>query len=513
VDTSRHHIQNLFEISIALSNEKDIYNLLEKIVLLTRKFTNADAGTLYMLENSKLFFRVVQTESLNIFIGGDGIEGWRPVELFKDDGTENFSNVSAVCALKGDIIVIEDCYNEPDYDFSGTKEFDKVNGYRTKSMIVIPIKDFEGEVIGVLQLINKMDQNRNIISFGKFDVESAEALASQATVSIVNTRLFNEMNRFLERFMRSIGDAVDAKSPYTGDHVRKVGRFVKMIAEEIDRDRTVFKDIKYNGDKQHLLEIAAWLHDIGKITIPDHIMDKATKLQTIFDRIELIRERFEIVKKELKISLLEGKIDDDFYHKRLDDLDEDFQFLYQVNFGGEFMREESIERVREIAKIRYWMEGREVNLLRGDEVENLTIKKGTLTEAERQKIMSHAEMTYRMLEEIPFPRNFHSAKDVACNHHEKLNGKGYPRGLSANKLTIDDRLLAIVDVFEALSSSDRPYKSPKKLSEIFKILSFMVKDGDIDGDIVKFIFDSKVYLQYAEQEMLPEQIDEPKLFF
>ena len=172
-----------------------------------------------------------------------------------------------------------------------------------------------------------------------------------------------------------------------------------------------------------------------------------------------------------------------------------------------------IERVLNISKIKYKLNSVEVSLLREDDIKNLSIVRGTLTEEERTIIMNHATMTTKILKNIPFPKKFVEAKRIASNHHEKLNGKGYPQGLSDSKLNLDDRILAIADVFEALSSADRPYRKPKKLSEIFKILSFMVKDGELDGDIIQFIYKSKIYLKYAEQEMLPEQIDEPKLFF
>lgn len=509
------YIKKLFEINIALSHEKNMYTLLEKIVLLAREFTGADAGTLYMQEQYKLYFKVVQTESLNIYIGGDdGNIDWTPVGLHNEDGTENFSNVSAVAALTGETIVIDDCYDEPNYDFSGTKIFDKKNNYRTKSMIVIPLKDFEGDVIGVLQLINKRHpESGKVISFGSFDRESAIALASQATVSILNAKLVYELERFLEIFMQSIGEAVDAKSPYTGNHVKKVGILTKKISEAMNDDKIQYKGMIYDKDRSRLLEIASWLHDVGKITVPDHIMDKATKLEGVVDRIEIIAERFEIVKRDLKIEYLEHKISKERYIEMIDDIEKDYLFLTEINSGDIFMTNEKLEKLELISKKSYLLDDKEVPLLRESDLQNLSIKKGTLTEEERKIIMSHANMTYKILENIPFPKKFIEAKHIASNHHEKLNGKGYPRGLTAEELSLDDRILAIADVFEALSSVDRPYKAPKTLSEIFKILSFMVKDGEIDGDIVRFIFDSKIYLEYAKEEMLPEQIDEPKLFF
>jgi len=508
------YIKKLFEINIALSKEKNIYALIEKIVLLARDFTNADAGTLYLREGSNLFFKVVQTGSLNIFIGGkNGKINWPPVELY-NNGKENFANVSAVATLTGKTIVIDDCYNEKDFDFSGTKKFDELNSYRTKSMIVIPLKDFEDEVIGVLQLINKRDRETDeVISFGTFDKESSVALASQASVSILNVKLVGELEEFLERFMKGIGEAIDKKSPYTGNHVKKVAIFSTMIADAMNEDEGFFKDEIYDKNRTRILEIAAWLHDVGKIAVPDHIMDKATKLETIVDSINVIGERVEILKRDFKIEYLEKKIDIEEYDLKMVKLEEDFEFLQKINFGDVFMSDDKIEKIDEIAKREYSYHGEIAPFLRFEDVKNLSIRKGTLTKSERDIIMSHAEMTYKILKNIPFPRKFTDAKHIASNHHEKLNGKGYPRGLSEKDLSLDDKILAVSDVFEALSSGDRPYKKAKKLSDIFKILSFMVKDGDIDGDIVRFIFDSKLYLEYAKREMLPEQIDEPKLFF
>jgi HD-GYP domain-containing protein (c-di-GMP phosphodiesterase class II) len=506
-------LRKLFNISIQLSTEREIYTLLEKIVKLSREFANADAGSLYLKKGDDLVFKVIQNDSLNISIGGENAKYWTPVSIKNEFGRLNYTNVSSCSAITKDIIIIDDCYDSSKYNFSGLKKFDEVNGYHTKSMLVIPLIDFDKDVIGILQLINKLDENGNIISFSNFDRESAVALSSQATIAILNARMYDEMQKFLESFIASIGEAVDAKSPYTGNHVKKVGRFVKIVAEAVDKDRTIFKDEHFSKERLKLMEISAWLHDVGKITVPDHVMDKSTKLETLIDKIDLIKERMEILKRDLKIAFLENKISETEFSDEVAKLDDDFKFLHKINFGGEFMHDKNIERVLKIAERKYFLNGEEVPLLREDEVENLSIKKGTLTNSERDRIMSHAEMTTKILDKIPFPKQFREAKHIASNHHEKLNGKGYPKGLSAEELSFDDRLLAIGDVFEALSSSDRPYKNPKKLSEVFKILSFMVKDGDIDGDIVKFIFENKIYLQYANEELLPEQIDEPSILF
>ncbi len=509
------YIKKLFEINIALSHEKNIYTLLEKILLLARDFSGADAGTLYLKEGENLVFKVVHTESLGICLSNEGGNlKWPPVSLYHDDGSQNLSNVSAVAALSGEIIVIDDCYYEENFDFSGTKAFDELNNYRTKSMIVIPLKDFESDVIGVLQLINKKHhESGEVVSFTAFDRESAVALASQATVSILNARLVYELERFLEIFMQSIGEAIDAKSPYTGNHVKKVGKLSRMIGRVVSESEKYRDSYHFNNDSARKLEIASWLHDVGKIAVPDHIMDKATKLESVVDQIDVIAERVEIIKRDYKIEYLERNISLSEYESKIRELDNDLIFLRANNFGEGFMSDEKIERLHKIAEHKYILCGKEEPLLREEDILNLSIRKGTLTDEERAIVMSHAGMTYKILENIPFPKKFLDAKHIASNHHEKLNGEGYPRGLTAGDLSVDDRILAIADVFEALSSADRPYKTPKKLSEVFKILSFMVKDGEIDGEIVRTIFDSKMYLEYAKENMLPEQIDEPKLFF
>jgi len=508
-------IKKLFKISLDLSKEKDIYSLIDKILKSARDITSADAGTLYLKDGLNLHFQVVQTKSLNISIGGkQGDIDWPAVRLYNKDGSQNENNVSAVSALRKKIIMIEDCYSETSYDFSGAMEFDKLNNYRTKSMIVIPLKDFEDNVIGVLQLINKIDdETGEIISFNSFDKEISVALASQATVLIVNIKLVAELETFLERFMKGIGEAIDKKSPYTGNHVKKVSTFASMVVQAIDKNKDIYLNENYDNNRVRLLEIAAWLHDIGKISVPDHIMDKATRLEVISDGIYIIRERVEILKRDYKIEFLENKISNNVYKQKILNIESDYNFLEKVNYGEIFMGEDKIERIHKIAEHKYTINSKEYSLLREKDIINLSIIKGTLTKSERDIIMSHAEMTYRILQDIPFPQKFLEAKHIASNHHEKLNGTGYPQGLNSSQLSFDDRILAIADVFEALSSGDRPYKPAKTLSQVFKILSFMVKDGDIDGEIVRFIFDSKVYLQYAKQEMRPEQIDEPKLFF
>ncbi len=520
------HIQKLNEIGAALSAENNLNKLLEMILTEAKNFTNADAGTLYLMtdDEKQLKFTVVETDSLNIKMGGTmGEITWPPLALYKADGSQNKEMVAALCALDGRLINIEDVYTAAGFNFEGTKKFDQGTGYRSQSMLVIPMKNYENEVIGVCQLLNRKEpQTGETIAFSKDDEKSTTSLASQAAVAITNAKLINDLRNLLESFIKSIASAIDAKSPYTGGHVRKVAEITMLIADTLNANTNgYYKDVKYSYDQLNELRIAALMHDIGKITTPEYIVDKATKLETIYDRIHVIKTRFEALKRDAKIEYLEQQyayeregathdwVDklEDAYRQKLAALEDDVRFLEAANIGGEFMADEKIARVHDIAK-RVWIEdGVEKPLLTDDEVKNITIRKGTLTEEEREKINDHARMSKEMLDKLPFPKKLRRVPEIAGGHHEKLNGKGYPQGLNAEQLSLESRILALADIFEALTASDRPYKGAKKLSEVAKILSFMVKDGELDPELIKFFYESRLHIKYGEKELRDDQID------
>jgi len=490
----KKNFYRLAKIGKELSQENMEY-LLEDILSLAREFTKADAGSVYIKKDNKLYFKIIQNDTLKIYMGGrhSKIE-WPPLNLYENN-KENTHMVAVLSALKQKILNIPDVYLNKEFDFSGTKKFDASTGYISKSMLVIPLIDHKKETIGVLQLINKKNDNM-IIPFDKNDEELAMSLASQAAISITKNRLIIELKNFIESFIKVIAKAVDEKSKYTGNHVQKVAKLATIMSEEINKDNEFFKDIKYTPNMLKQIKIAALLHDIGKITTDPRVMDKATKLESDIDRIEIIAERVEIIKRDM---LLRGE-------NNFNELLDDFEFLKEVNIGGEFMSDEKIDRIDKIQKkYRYFLNDKEVSLLRDDEAEMLKIKKGTLSEVERKHIQRHALMTLEMLSNLPFPKEYSEVTHIAANHHEKLNGKGYPRGLDAKDLTLEDRLLAICDIFEALSASDRPYKKSKKLSEIFKIMEFMVKDNEIDKKLFEFFKAKKIWKLYGE--LKESQID------
>jgi len=492
----KQELKKLMDISLELSSETNVDYFLEDVLSVAREFTLADGGSLYLKKGDKLYFKIIQNETLKTFMGGrQGPIEWEPLEIYTD-GKENRHMVAVLCALTQKIYNIADVYLDDTFDFSGTKEFDKVTGYRSKSMLVIPLIDHKKETIGILQLINKKENNF-ILPFNKDDEDITLSLASQAAISITKNKLIDNLESFIESFINVIAKAVDEKSKYTGNHVQKVATLAEIISNSINKDKEYFKDVNYDDNMLKQIKIAALLHDIGKITTDPRTMDKATKLEANIDRIKLIEERFEIIKRDY---LLAGK-------KDLKEIDDDLEFLEEVNKGGEYLEDSKIKRIENIAtKYQYELGGKKVNVLRDDEVEMLKIRKGTLSDKEREHVQRHALMTYEMLSGLPFPTEYQEIVHIASNHHEKLNGQGYPRQLSEKELTLEDRILAICDIFEALTASDRPYKTPKKLSEVFKIMNNMAKDRDIDEKVLEFFIKKRIWKKY-EKYLLPSQID------
>jgi len=519
------HIHKMHMIGTALSAENNLDKLLDMILTHAKESTNADGGTLYLMSKDELSldFSVVQTTSLGIAMGGtkDKIS-WPALQLYHENGTKNVEMVAATCALEGKIINIDDVYETKEFNFEGTKKFDEGTGFRSKSMLVIPMKNYEKEIIGVCQLINRMDEKTGeVISFNDKDVELLSALASQAAVAITNAQLIQDLRLLLESFIKSIASAIDAKSPYTGGHVRKVAEITMIVVNAINEASDgKYADVTYSHDQLNELRIAALMHDVGKITTPEYVVDKSTKLETIYDRINVIKTRYEVLKRDANIEFLNAKIDaltnnkvdeikslEDTLKDTLAKYKDDLTFLEVSNIGGEFMSDEKIARLEEIAKQTFVQEGNVTSILDKDELQNIGIRKGTLTNDEREIINNHATVSLDMLNALPFPKKLRRVPEIAGGHHEKLNGKGYPLGLTADQLTLESRVLALADIFEALTASDRPYKDAKTLSEAIKIIDFMVKDEELDSDLVEFFYQKNLHLKYAKQELKDEQLD------
>ena len=468
---SQNKFDRIMEINLELSSQLDKDKLFEMILTLTRELTNCEAGTLYIKskDDNYLDFKVVQNVPLNTFMDTKKKNlSWDSLPLYLEDGTKNNHMVAVVSALENKIINIPDVYENEEYNFTGTKKFDEMTGYRSKSMLVTPLVNHENEVIGVLQLINKKEILGDTISFSNEDERIIKSLASQAAMALTNTQLINNLDEFLNSFVETISHAIDAKSPHTKNHISKVSKVALLLAKAINDDQTVYKDVKYTQNDYEEINLAAHMHDIGKISMPESVIDKSKKLECIVDRIVYIKQRAEIIKRDLEISMLKNEISKDEFEQKIEEIKSDISFLEETNIGEEFMDDAKIHRIEKIANYTYNLNGQEQKLLNEDEVKNLCIRKGTLTNEEKDIMNSHAQLSYNMLTALPFPKKYKNVLNIAGNHHEKLNGKGYPRGLSEKDLSLEDRIMILADIFEALTASDRPYKEGKSYQKYLK---------------------------------------------
>ena len=503
-------IRRLSEIGIALSAERNLDKLLEMIVDQARLFTQADGGTLYIKEKDRLVFKILQNESMKTRMGGTSGNPipFPPVEMKE-------SNVSAYVALKEKSVNIPDVYFSDLFDFTGPRKFDQATGYRTKSMLVVPMKNHEGEIIGVLQLINAQEQKtREVISFSPDSEILTESLASQAAVAITNVCLIRDIEALFESFVQAMAKAIDARSPYNVSHTRRVAGLAVSLGEAINAQKDgPFGQVKLTPEEINELRLAGWLHDVGKVTTPEWVVNKATKLEKIVDRVEMVKTRFHFIQKSVEAEALRKKVDilangndpsrleeiDRELQAELSQLEDDLAFVVKSNSPGEFMEDEKLERLRGIAKKSYTENGEAKPYLTDDELVNLSIRKGSITEDERRIMNDHVAVTAKMLEEIPFIRKIRNAPAYAAAHHECLNGKGYPKGLKGEDIPLQARILALVDFYEALTAQDRPYKKGMPLDKAIQILGFAVKDGHLDQELYNLFINEKVFESFEKK--------------
>jgi len=532
MDQSLNNVPNLLhelnKIGIALSTEKDHTRLLELILIKAMDITNSDGGTLYICTNEKsLKFEILLNHSLEVHKGGTSGEKilLPPIQLYDEEGNTNNKMVAAYAVNSEQTVNIENAYTNEVFDFSGTRDFDKSMGYRSTSFLTVPMKNHENDIIGVLQLINTIDKSTNkIISFSSLDQQLIESLASQAAVTITNKTLIDAQKNLFDSFIELIATAIDEKSPYTAKHCRRVPVITNMIASATNAiNAGPFKDFCMTDNEMYELNVAAWLHDCGKITTPENVIDKSTKLETIFDRMNLVDTRFEILKRDVVITALEDIIkatkDCDDINKELEnnsslqnklkELDTEKKEIEKYNIGGESLVEKDLKRIKKLAERTYQNSvGDTIRLLNNEEVENLQISRGTLNKEERKIINNHVSVTIKMLESLPYPKHLRNVPEFAGCHHEKMDGTGYPNKLKGNQMSIPSRMIAIADIFEALTAGDRPYKKGMPLSQALKILGRMKLENHIDPDLFDVFMHKKIYSTYAKEHLKEDQIDE-----
>ena len=528
IDSLLRRLEQLNEIGAALSSERDIHRLLEKILLAAKTITHADGGTLYRVteDGRALRFEIVRNDSLGIALGGTS---GNPIKfpdlpLQDENGASNNSMVAVYAAINDKTVNIADAYSEAGFDFSGTRKFDERTGYRSCSFLTVPMKNHEREIIGVLQLINSTQPDSGlVVPFSYADQRLAESLASQAAIALTNRQLITQLEELFESFINLINLAIDEKSPYTGGHCQRVPALTMMIAEAVNATvEGPLADFEMSASDLYELKIAGLLHDCGKVTTPVHVVDKATKLQTIFDRIGLVDTRFEVLKRDAQIATLRKLLDmraktdsamettvwADYWQEQ-GRLDDEREFLRRVNVGGEAMTPEDQQRVRGIGTGRTWRNatGVDADFLTADEIENLSIRAGTLTAQERETINHHIVATIKMLEALPWPRHLQHVSEYAGGHHERVDGKGYPKGLTREQMSLQARMMGIADIFEALTAKDRPYNSGMKLSQAIQIMTKFSQGGHIDPDLFEVFLSHGVHQRYAEVFLDPAQID------
>lgn len=562
---AKEKLARLVENGLMLAREQDRAKLLRHILNSGREIANCAAGTLYLKTERNTLAFALRTND-------DDLLDFEVPLCDPTSGEPMNGYVSSYVAFHNRTVVIDDVYSETRFDLSGTKRFSERSGFRTVSMLTVPLSPREGEVIGVLQLMNALDPGSgHIIPFAAELVSFVEALAAQSAVALENLRLLEAQKNLMDSIIKMVAGAIDAKSAYTGGHCARVPELAVMLAEEAARTaKGPLADFAFaSEDEWREFRIGAWLHDCGKVTTPEYVVDKATKLETIYNRIHEIRTRFEVLLRDAWIERLEAvaagtpaEVAEAAFAASRAELFDDFAFLAECNIGGEFMAAEKVERLRRIGA-RTWqrhfddrlglaheelkrhgscglepLPARETlladkpwhivpraadtlpgpeygfqmktpeHLYNFGELYNLTIARGTLTEEERFKINEHMVQTILMLDKLPFPKHLERVPEYAATHHETLAGNGYPRRLAAADLSIPARIMAIADIFEALTAADRPYKKAKTLSEAVHILSLFKKDGHIDGDLFDLFLASGVYRRYGERYLSPEQLDE-----
>jgi HD-GYP domain-containing protein (c-di-GMP phosphodiesterase class II) len=567
-------IQRFIEIARSLSAEQKMEPVLELILQDAMAVTNADGGSIALLsdDNSQLEYVLIRNENTGMHIGGTSETpiNLKPVSINEGDSIQAELHVlQKKCAISFDNI--DKC---EELDFSKVRERHQSGDYKCESYLALPLLNRQKDVIGVLQLVNSRDRQKGIIKgFSQAYQAYVFALASNASLALDNNRLIRAQKDLFDAFVQLIAGAIDTKSPYTGGHCQRVPVLAELLASEASRSkREAFRDFSLSEEDAYELYVASWLHDCGKVTTPEYVVDKATKLETLYNRIHEIRMRFEVLWRDAEIAYRDGLADDPGDKEKLRNqlnahhlqLQEDFAFLASCNAGAEYMDPDHIQRVKEIASQtwqrhfddRIGLSEDEMQLRKAvptvsipadeqlladrpehliprtdggnpfgenpyafkmdvpdyafnlGEITNLCIAAGTLTNEDRFKINDHIVQTIKMLNKLPFPKTLKRVPEWAGNHHEKLDGTGYPRKLNANDLSIPERVMAIADIFEALTASDRPYKKAKTLNESVRILSFMRNDGHICPDLFDLFLTSGIYLKYAEEYLSAEQIDE-----
>jgi HD-GYP domain-containing protein (c-di-GMP phosphodiesterase class II) len=572
LDRMRRTIRKFLKIGKALAAERDFKPLLDRVLQETIDIVDSDGGAIYMLDDDRNDITPEILRWRGKYVDEEQ-NGLPPIPLNRSGIVSEI----AAAMQSSEIVVIQRRLDDHELDALGLRQMvDTLNAYRL-ALVVVPLLDRNQAPLGVLLLIKALGADADAQGWVVEDrmLQLIHAVSGSASVAIQNKLLLDAQRKLIDSLIKLVAGAIDAKSAYTGGHCQRVPVLTRMLAEAAASQQAgPYRDFRLTDDEWEALDIAAWLHDCGKVTTPEYVVDKATKLETIYDRIHEIRGRFEILKRDAEIAYWRGiaaggeepslRTTMETEKRRLDD---DFTFVAMCNEGGEFMEPAKIDRLKAIAGRRWvrtisnrlglsyeekarfdrlpetplpveeplladrddhivelaerdiipannqWgfqLNAPKVKYNRG-ELYNLCIARGTLTEEERYRINDHIVQTIIMLNSLPFPKHLKNVPELAGGHHEKMDGTGYPKRLKGGEMSVVARIMAIADVFEALTAADRPYKKAKKLSEAVKIMGFMKKDHHLDPDLMDLFLTSGVWRDYATRFLMPDQIDEPDI--
>lgn len=472
-------------VGVRLSSERDLNRLLEYILSSVMELTHCDAGTLYLLDGDALQFRIMRNNTLKTYAGGDGkLPDLPPVPLMPE-------NVCARALLEGRTIHVADVAASLDYDFSGSARYDAMTGYHTRSMLAVPMRNRAGEKLGVLQLINAMDGAGNIQPFSEEMALVLESVASQAAITIQNVRYIREIQELFRSFVRVMSSAVDARSPYNGSHTRHMAAYGSKFLDYLNAQaQAEGKELPFPPLRREQLLMSVWLHDIGKLVIPLEIMDKPARL--LPEQHSAFLHRMEVIRLLGEIDALSGR--DAGLEELVHETEEAEALVESVNTAG-FVPDEKLAALEKLSRRTYRdKDGQRRPWLTPEEYAMLSIRKGTLSDKERETMNSHVAMTDRLLSQIHFSPELSHVREWAAGHHELLDGSGYPKHVSGEEIPVEVRILTILDIFDALTADDRPYKPGMPAERALFILDNMArKEGKLDAGLVQAFVQSRCW--------------------
>ncbi len=542
----------LLDLSVRLAKEGDYKALAHAVMRALLKVSAADFCLFFLVEDGTFVnFSGGVSENVKLNLSGTETVSLFPAIYLPDVRQKKFKTPLEQSASMQGILNLSDVYMQKELDTSLTAQFDLAYDYVTVSELFVPLIDRRQEMLGIVQLVNARDNKGKVGAFTSEVEKKVQGLSALLTMVYENRKSHAQYKQLLESFIDVLARAIDTKSAYTRNHCQRVPIIARLLASAVvEEDSGKFRDFQMSPEDWYALHIASWLHDCGKVTTPEYIVDKATKLETINNRIHEIRTRFEILRRDAHIEYLQKRLKNvdtqqnlqAEFVSRVQKLEEDFAFVARCNKGDVPLSDDEVLRLEQIAQSKFmryfdrtlglsWAEKEKIedfealsnpaveHLLQDrpdqifppfnrGELYNLSIRQGTINKEEREKVNEHVVVTVEMLNALHFPKELSNVVEYAGCHHERVDGKGYPNGLTGEQMSIPARIMAIADIFEALTADDRPYKEPKKLSEVLQIMRDMKMSGHIDPDLFDVFVRGEVYKDYAKQYMKEKQIDD-----